>query len=66
MKETLKNFLAKFDMFNQEEINAIAESTQLESFRKGTILLQEGEICRTCYFVLSGCIRQYQFTFGGR
>src|SRR5690606_23453388 len=64
MKETLRKFISNFDTFNQNEINAIVENTNLEFFKKGTVLLHEGEICNKCYFVLSGCVRQYHLTEG--
>ena len=64
MKEPLRKFIAKFDTFKQEEINAIVENTQVEFFKKGFILLREGEVCEKCYFVLSGCVRQYQLVDG--
>lgn len=64
MKEVLGNFISKFDTFNQEEIGAIVDNTELGFFKKGTIILNEGEVCSKCYFVLSGCIRQYQLVDG--
>ncbi len=64
MKETLKKYISKLDIFNEDEINAIVENTRLEFFKKGTVLLQEGEVCTTCYFVLNGCVRQYQVVEG--
>jgi CRP-like cAMP-binding protein len=60
MKEVLRRFIEKFEKFDEDEITAIVENTQVESFPKGTIVLQEGTICNKCYFVLQGCLRQYQ------
>ena len=39
----------------QEDIKFEMES----EFRKGTILLKEGEIYKESYFIINGCIRQY-------
>jgi CRP-like cAMP-binding protein len=64
MKKALKKFLSKFDTFSQEEIDAIVEKTKIGFFKKGTILLREGALCDKCYFVLSGCVRQYQLVDG--
>ena len=64
MKESLTKFITKFNTFNQDEIRAIVENTQVEFFKKGTIILKEDEICTKCYFVLSGCVRQYQLVDG--
>lgn len=64
MKEKLRKFIAKSDLFNQNEINAIVAKTQVGFFKKGTILLHEGALCDKCYFVLNGCLRQYQLVDG--
>jgi CRP-like cAMP-binding protein len=63
-EEALKEFLSQFRSFDQHEIDAIIENTQLESFKKGTVILKRGEICTKCYFVLSGLVRQYQIVNG--
>jgi CRP-like cAMP-binding protein len=63
-EEALRRFMAKFESFDQNEINAIIEKTDVESFSKGTVILKEGEVCTRCYFVLTGCIRQYQIVNG--
>jgi CRP-like cAMP-binding protein len=63
-EEALKQFLSQFKSFDQHELNAIIENTQIESFSKGTVILKKGEVCTRCYFVLTGCVRQYQIVNG--
>lgn len=36
----------------------------IETHAKGTLLLREGEITSRCYFILKGCIREYQLLDG--
>ena len=64
MKDHLKEFLTKLDTFSFSEVNAIVDATSVKHFKKGSILLNEGQICRNCYFVLDGCVRQYQLKNG--
>lgn len=64
MKEVLRNFIETFKTFAPEEIDAIVAHTQLKSFKKGTIILREGDVASTCYFIISGCIRQFQLVNG--
>lgn len=64
MKEMLAQFISSFKKFDEKEINAIVEHTRMESFKKGTIIIKEGQICNKCYFVLKGCVRQYQLING--
>ena len=64
MKELFFTFISKFNVFTKQEIQAIVVNTKIESFKKGTVIQTEGEVCKKCYFILSGCIRQYQFVEG--
>jgi CRP-like cAMP-binding protein len=63
-EEALRRFIEKFETFDHNEINAIIENTHVESFSKGTVIQKEGEVCTRCYFILSGCVRQYQIVNG--
>ncbi|MFN6945807.1 MAG: Crp/Fnr family transcriptional regulator [Cytophagaceae bacterium] len=64
MKDLLAKYISRFEKFNENEIKAIVENTQMESFKKGTIILEEGKICNKCFFILKGCLRQYQLING--
>ncbi len=47
-----------------EEATAIAESMNVQQYKKGTVLLKEGQISASAYFVLEGCVRQYYLVDG--
>lgn len=49
---------------SEEEIGAIVETMTVKQYKKGTVLLKEGEISSEVYFVLEGCIRQYYLVDG--
>jgi CRP-like cAMP-binding protein len=57
-KEILK-YLSKYVPITDEIVSAIKESAFIKSFKKGTILLEEGNISNECFFILKGCIRSY-------
>lgn len=59
MKESLIQFLESFKILSPEEVNIIAEHTTVKTFKKGTILLEEGNISKECYSVIKGCLREY-------
>jgi CRP-like cAMP-binding protein len=59
----INNFL-KFGSLSQEEKEAIIQSTQVKEFKKGEFLLREGQKSINTYFVLRGCIRQYNLSNG--
>jgi CRP-like cAMP-binding protein len=64
MKNILRDFISKYNTFNPEEIDAIVEHTEVQSFKKGTVILKEGEVSSECYFIVSGCVRQFQLIDG--
>ena len=58
-KDALINFLKGFELLTEEEVMIIADNTNLKGFKKGSILLEEGEISKECYSVIQGCVREY-------
>ena len=44
---------------SDELINIIAENAVIQEFKKGTLLLREGDRVTACYLILKGCIRSY-------
>ncbi|MDR1402536.1 MAG: Crp/Fnr family transcriptional regulator [Tannerellaceae bacterium] len=59
MKDELAKFLSKNTTLSDELINTIVENSILERYRKGTMLLNAGELSNKCYLILKGCIRSY-------
>jgi CRP-like cAMP-binding protein len=42
-----------------EESNAIVKLMHIQEYKKGTILLKEGQISANTYLVFIGCVRLY-------
>ena len=59
MSNVLKEFIKQYEDFDENELNEILEHIPIKEFKKGTILLRQGQIAQESYFVLKGCIRQY-------
>lgn len=64
MKNELLDFLRQKITISEELEKIIIENTLFKQFKKGTILLPEGDISNECYFVLKGCIKRY-YMFDG-
>lgn len=64
MQNLLFDFIAKYIPLNEEEKNAIVELDIFKSIKKGTVLLEEGQVSKDGYFVLSGFIRSYYLIEG--
>ncbi|NOT74970.1 MAG: Crp/Fnr family transcriptional regulator [Cyclobacteriaceae bacterium] len=59
MQDLLFDFISKYVSLTDEERNAIVSLDIFRSVKKGTILLNEGQISKDSYFVLKGCLRKY-------
>ena len=64
MDNKLLNYFQRIMPLSQEEIEAIVETMTIKQFKKGTVLLKEGEISTEAYFVLDGCVRQFYLVDG--
>lgn len=50
--------------FSQSVRDSIAEFTKVLNFKKGDVLIKEGEMVQLCYHVVEGCLRQYRIIDG--
>ena len=64
MKDKLIQFLSTFPQLGKEEIEVIANTIPVVSFKKGDLLVSNGEVPAECYFVLKGIVRQYKIVDG--
>lgn len=64
MNESLLRFIDKFDSLSKQEKQDIVDNLIVQTFKKGAVLLREGQIADICYFILQGCIRQYHLMDG--
>ncbi|WP_028543295.1 Crp/Fnr family transcriptional regulator [Paenibacillus taiwanensis] len=66
MKKILFDYLTTFTSLNEEQQQAIVQHIQIEEFKRGTVLLRQGDVPTRCYFVLKGCVRQYSIDKMGK
>ncbi|MCM3630002.1 Crp/Fnr family transcriptional regulator [Paenibacillus glycanilyticus] len=59
MNNILFNYMSRLTSLSEEEQQMIVNEIPIEEYKKGTVLLRQGEVPTKCYFVLNGCIRQY-------
>lgn len=59
MHNKLLQYFSRIMPLSYDEANAIAATMNIQQYKKGTILLREGQISSEVYFVLEGCVRQY-------
>jgi CRP-like cAMP-binding protein len=59
MTDEFVNYLNKHSSLPVELIQKLIDSNVVETYKKGTILLREGDRANECYLILKGCIRSY-------
>ncbi|MBD3631215.1 Crp/Fnr family transcriptional regulator [Cyclobacterium sp.] len=64
MEKLLFDFISKYITLTADEEKALIDLNIFRSFKKGTLLLAEGQKSNNGYFVLKGCIRIYYMIDG--
>ncbi|WP_417237113.1 Crp/Fnr family transcriptional regulator [Bizionia paragorgiae] len=64
MENEIVRLISRYLELTNEEALAFAECIPIKSFKKGDILLREGQVCRDSYFVIEGCVRKYYIIDG--
>lgn len=64
METDLIEFLSRYIVLSEEEVQVIKKLNLIKEFKKNTILLKEGQVSTECYFVLKGCVRSYYLLEG--
>lgn len=64
MENILFDFLARYITLTEEEKKALLSLDIFRAFKKGAVLLKEGQVSSDGYFVLKGCIRTFYIVDG--
>lgn len=64
MHNKLLKYFSRIMPLSEEEADAIAATMTILHYKKGTVLLKEGQVSTEAYFVLEGCVRQYYIVDG--
>ncbi len=64
INQELIAFLRQFEAIQEDDLDSIAKAIPVVNYKKGTYLVQHGEIPDACYFVLKGLVRQGKIVDG--
>jgi hypothetical protein len=64
MENELFTFFSKYMELSEDEKKAIVDLDIFKDFKKGSVLLKEGDISNDDYFVIKGCLRCYYMVDG--
>lgn len=63
-EEEIIKYISKFAPLSDTEIRGILDSMNVRTFKKGALLVKEGQVADLCFFILKGCVRQYYLVDG--
>ncbi len=61
----LLDFLKSYVEVSDEDLKDIVDGLPLKAFKKGSMILYQGDPSKHCIFVISGCLRQYRINEDG-
>lgn len=64
MENEIVKLISRYLSLTDDEASAFAECIPIKSFKKGELLLREGQVSRDSYFVIHGCVRKYYIIDG--
>ncbi len=64
MGNEISRLISRFLTLTDEEAIAFEECIPIKTYKKGEILLKEGQVSRDSYFVIKGCVRKYYIIEG--
>lgn len=64
MENEIVKLISRYLQLTNEEAFVFAECIPIKTFKKGDLLLIEGQISRDSYFVIKGCVRKYYIIDG--
>ena len=64
MENILFDFISKYIFLSEDEKRTMLSLNIFHTFKKGTVLLKEGQYSFNGYFVLKGCIRKFYILDG--
>lgn len=62
--QAIIDFLNQYIDLTDGEKELVHTHSDVREFKKGTVLLNQGEVAQECYMVLKGCIRAYHLKDG--
>lgn len=64
MQNEIVKLISRYLDLSNDEATAFTECIPIKTFKKGELLLREGQTSRDSYFVIEGCLRKYYIING--
>ncbi|MEM1324516.1 MAG: Crp/Fnr family transcriptional regulator [Bacteroidota bacterium] len=63
-KNFLVDYFSQYIQLSEEEVRLIQQEDIIREYKKGDVLLREGQIAQVCFLVLKGCVKRYYLEDG--
>lgn len=63
-QKAIAEYIKQWDQMDDELKSFLKEKIAIKTFKKGSILLQEGQISTISYYTIKGCVRKYYLIDG--
>jgi len=63
--QKLLEFLSRYSDMDEDTLKEVVNGIPVKTFKKGEVLLRQGEEPTHCIFVIAGCLRQYRIDEDG-
>ncbi|MBO1266262.1 Crp/Fnr family transcriptional regulator [Proteiniclasticum sp. SCR006] len=64
--DKLTEVIRHYSELDQKTLRALVDHIPVQTFRKGEVLIEQGEVPRRCYFVIEGCARKFSVDEDGK
>lgn len=64
MENDIVKLISRYLTLTAEECQAFTDCIPIKTYKKGDVILREGQISRDSYFVIKGCVRKYYIIDG--
>lgn len=65
MLAELISHIGRYVTLDEDQKGLLSEYLEVKTFKRRQMLLEEGEVCKSDYFVLKGCVRSYFYNEKG-
>lgn len=63
-EEALHDCITSEIFLKPDEMQAVLDMVEIKHYEKGSLLLQEGQYAKACYYNVQGCVRQFYLKGG--
>lgn len=64
--DALVKAVERYSTLDVKTLRKMVDHILVETFPKGTMLMEQGQVPKRCYFILEGCARQYSIDADGK